>query len=106
MPPRAAQPAQRSHYVSRPMDEDRIAGRPSRRTEETDDEEATGSRRTNFFQRMAGMGTARNEREEAPAPRRVEVTENKKPEIRDTKAATGGEEDYLDIPAFLRRQAN
>lgn len=104
MPPRAAQPSQRSHYVSRPMDEDRVAGRPSRRQEEPQEEAASG-RRMNFFQRMAGMGSApREERQETPAPRRVEVTDSKKPEVRDTKS--GGEDDYLDIPAFLRRQAN
>lgn len=103
MPPRAAQPSQRSHYVSRPMDEDRVAGRPIRRSEEPQDEQP---RKPNIFQRMAGMGTARTETSEAPAPRRVEVTETKKADIRDTKAATGGEDDYLDIPAFLRRQAN
>lgn len=106
VPPRAAQPSQRSHYVSRPMDEDRVAGRPVRRNSEESREES-GGRRKSFFQRMTNMGNERPTREEAPAPqRRVEVTESKKADIRDTKAATGGEEDYLDIPAFLRRQAN
>lgn len=105
VPPRAAQPSQRANYSPRPMDEERASGRPSRQNREEAQEE-TGGRRMNFFQRMTGMGTERQEREAAPAPRRVEVTEGKKADIRDTKAATGGEEDYLDIPAFLRRQAN
>jgi cell division protein FtsZ len=100
MPPRAAQPSQRSHYVSRPMDEDRVAGRPQRRASE--EAEDGGPRKMNFFQRMTGMGG--NERAEAPAPRRVEVSE-KKADIRESKGS-GSEEDYLDIPAFLRRQAN
>ncbi|MCH2547426.1 MAG: cell division protein FtsZ [Alphaproteobacteria bacterium] len=105
IPPRAAQPSQRSHHVSRPMDEDRANGRPARPSREEGQED--GSKRMNFFQRMTNMGTTeRGGRDEAPAPRRVEVTETKKADIRDTKAATGGEEDYLDIPAFLRRQAN
>lgn len=104
MPPRAAQPSQRTHYVSRPMEEDRMAGRPIRRSNEEVQEES-GSRRMNFFQRMTGLGNNERPREEAPQ-RRVEVTESRKPEITDTKAATGGEEDYLNIPAFLRRQAN
>lgn len=105
MPPRAAQPSQRSHYISRPMDEDRVAGRPSRRHEEPQEEEAAAGRKVNFFQRMAGMGASRDEQEQAPAAqRRVEVTENKKPDVRDSNA--NSEDDYLDIPAFLRRQAN
>jgi cell division protein FtsZ len=105
VPPVPAQPSQRSHAVSRPIEEDRMSGRSSRPSR--DDHDDNSGRRMNFFQRMTGMGNERTEREPAPAPRRVEVTETKKAEIRDTKAATGGnEEDYLDIPAFLRRQAN
>ena len=107
VPPKAAQPTQRSHYVSRPMDEGRVAGRASR--EEAADAKAEGKRGMNFFQRMAGKG---EKAEAAPAQpeRRVEVTDTRQPAaqlVAERKPAAGGsEEDYLDIPAFLRRQAN
>lgn len=101
--PKASQPAQRSHYVSRPMDEDRVAGRVSKREEVEED----GKQRSlNFFQRMAGVGKSHREEEQPVADRRVEVTEVKKADVKEKKATAGGEEDYLDIPAFLRRQAN
>lgn len=104
MPPRAEQPAQRSHFSAAAGEEQtsRPANRQasSRPTTQEEDEKRAPS----FFQRFASM--SKSEREEAPAPRRVEVTEAKKADIRDTRAATGSEENYLDIPAFLRRQAN
>lgn len=106
IPPRPEQPAQRSHYVTRPLlPDDRMNSRAVRRPQE--DQESEGGRRPfSFFQRMAGL--TRSEREpSSPVPeRRVEVTEHKKAEVKDTRPAAGSDEEYLDIPAFLRRQAN
>ncbi|MBM3618006.1 MAG: cell division protein FtsZ [Alphaproteobacteria bacterium] len=103
IPPRAELPSQRGHY-GHATEEAPRAARASRRDAE---EEEESKRTPGLFQRLAGMASGKAEREEAaPATRRVEVTETKKPDIRDTRAATGTEENYLDIPAFLRRQAN
>lgn len=96
MAPRPAQPQQRTHYAPRTREEE-VNERPVRRVEEQKQ-----AARPNLFQRLAGLG-ARQEYETQQQPqRRVEVVENPNHASRDAKA----QEDYLDIPAFLRRQAN
>ena len=104
VPPRAEQPAQRSHYVSRPMEEDRVAGRGrSVRTEER----APESKSMNFFQRRAGGNKAEpRDAESRQAERRVAVKENPTPSSVAGDSKKEDDNDYLDIPAFLRRQAN
>lgn len=104
IPPRAELPSQRGHYGHAAEEAPRPSRSAARRDVQEDEEDA--KRSPGLFQRLAGMASGKGEREEAPAPRRVEVTETKKADIRDTRAATGTEENYLDIPAFLRRQAN
>ena len=67
-----------------------------------------------FFQKVAGVGRALsrgdvNERKpERPQQERTVVSEKPRPEIVETTArpAAQQDEEYLDIPAFLRRQAN
>ena len=66
----------------------------------------------NFFQRMADVGRALSTRnEEAPVKpathERVHVVQKAIPaEVAEKSQKTAEEDQYLDIPAFLRRQAN
>lgn len=88
IPPRAAQPAQRTYQGARPAEE-----------------EKTG--KFSFFQRIAGMGKNEGDDDDnngGGSRRRVEVSETKKPDAAGSSAKK--EDQYLDIPAFLRRQAN
>jgi cell division protein FtsZ len=96
--PRAEQPVQRTLFAS-----------PEPELEEELEEEAA-SNRSNIFGRLANVGKAitgsgrevRAVREAvAPAP----VAE-RKAEVRETTPQAADEEEFYDIPAFLRRQAN
>jgi cell division protein FtsZ len=61
----------------------------------------------NFLHRMANVGKVLASKPEKPE-RSVQVVEKPKPEVteRSTKTAAATDNDYLEIPAFLRRQAN
>jgi cell division protein FtsZ len=70
--------------------------------------EAAGSNRS-FFQRMADVGRvlSRNDDEnEQPAERIQVVQKSLQVEVSEKPARLSDEDQYLDIPAFLRRQAN
>ena len=64
-----------------------------------------------FFQKVAGFGKAMT-RNDGDAPRSssdyrsVQVSEKSRTELTEKAPRIDAEEDYLDIPAFLRRQAN
>ena len=65
-----------------------------------------------FFQKVAGFGKAmakpyqETERVSPTEARSMQVSEKARGEMQTEKAPAASEEDYLDIPAFLRRQAN
>lgn len=61
-----------------------------------------------FFQKVAGIGKAMTARPEQPqrTERTVQVAEKSVPSSVANAPAKHSEDDYLDIPAFLRRQAN
>ncbi|MDX1974184.1 MAG: cell division protein FtsZ [Rickettsiales bacterium] len=79
------------------------AGNAIRQQQSREDNNARG-----FFQRMADVGRSLSVRNDAP---RAEITERvqvvqKDGDTEDAQKKGQGEDQYLDIPAFLRRQAN
>ena len=100
--PQAAQPAQRSFFSQ--QEEVEFVKKPSapnRNSANSQKQEQEPQNAMSFLQRMANVGralSAKTEQETAPEKAKVGVTERaaKKPE----------DNDYLEIPAFLRRQAN
>ncbi|MBN66285.1 MAG: cell division protein FtsZ [Rickettsiales bacterium] len=95
--PRAEQPVQRTHFISQQKAEPEEA---------YDDEEEDEGSALGFFQKFTGGNKrtrpARMEEEDEEAPRR-----GSRAEVKSSAApALDEEEEYLDIPAFLRRQAN
>lgn len=98
--PRAVQPAEQTLHTARAPEPEAYA--------DEEDEEAGN---LGFFQRLSGMakGLAHREEEEdlyyeeeEEAPR----SNAARAKVRETKPAASDDEEYLDIPAFLRRQAN
>jgi cell division protein FtsZ len=83
-----------------------------RRTEQARDanaREANPAAGRSFFQRVAEVGRAlssRSEDEKEPADRVQVVQKSMQVEVSDKPARLSDEDQYLDIPAFLRRQAN
>lgn len=88
--PRAEQPQQRTLFAAQsPEIED-------------EEEETTGGK--NIFGRLANVGKAlASGRVE---PRAVEAAAPRKAEVREVAPQASEEEEFYDIPAFLRRQAN
>lgn len=97
--PKAEMPVQRTvHTVAAPILED----------EET--EEATGGSASGLFSRLASVGKSFTVKSE-PRAREVQVSAGneataRKAEVREVSVAAAEEEEFYDIPAFLRRQAN
>jgi len=67
--------------------------------------ESAGGAAANFMNRMANVGRVLTAKPEAPAARTPHVVEKVKVEVTDRTAKAAADE-YLEIPAFLRRQAN
>lgn len=81
---------------------------PKREFRNDMEEEPSGK---GFFQRMADVGRALSSRQEsgrgAVVSERIQVVQRTvQAEVTDAAAKTEEEDQYLDIPAFLRRQAN
>lgn len=103
MAPRPEQPAQRTQLMSQKpeMEEDM--------EDEPEDANASESSAFNFFQKIGGFGKAFSRE-----PRHEPVVRESAPSASGSRAAvkempasqTAEDEEYLDIPAFLRRQAN
>jgi cell division protein FtsZ len=97
--PKAEMPAQRTvHTAAAPILED----------EET--EEASGGSGSGLFSRLASVGKSFTVKSE-PRAREVQVSAGneataRKAEVREVSVAQAEEEEFYDIPAFLRRQAN
>lgn len=99
MSPKAEQPAQRTHYAS---------PQPAETDEYVTEEEEEGSA-FNFFQKIAGVGKAFSGKAEAApvaAPRERVVQQGAAAAVVKDSPLAEENDDYLDIPAFLRRQAN
>lgn len=103
MAPRAEQPAQRTHMMSQVSEsfEDEL--------EDYNEVEPSGGS-FNFFQKIAGVGKAFSGRpeEEGMSPRESMVSgHTARAAVQESPMRQVDEdEEYLDIPAFLRRQAN
>ena len=97
MSPRAEVPPQRTLFTT---------PSPEFETAEAGEEAATGkslfNRLANVGKSFTGAGRAASPAVRAPAEAAVE----RKAEVRATAPHTGDEEEFYDIPAFLRRQAN
>ena len=112
--PPAAQPAQRSffgqpetEYVKKPAPAESRSGIRSG-YEEAGKKDNTGA--VNFLHRMANVGrvlAAKPERlVQQPEQRVSQSSEKAKVEVTERTSKTAADSDYLEIPAFLRRQAN
>lgn len=79
-----------------------LSSRPAARVEETDDQDANGR---GFFSRVADVGRVLSSRSHrGEVTERIQVVQQT---MRQPEAKAQEEDDqYLDIPAFLRRQAN
>ena len=100
MSPRAEMPAQRMvHTAAAPiLEDDEITS------------ESTSNATGGLFGRLASVGKAFTVKAE-PRARDVQVSAGgeataRKAEVRETPVASSEEEEFYDIPAFLRRQAN
>ena len=107
--PQASVPAQRSFFAAQEQPQFaqvEAAHKPTLREQATGSAQAAAASTMSFFQRMAGVGRVLTAKPEQ-ADRSLHVVEKAKVEVteRTTKAAAS-EDDYLEIPAFLRRQAN
>jgi cell division protein FtsZ len=113
--PQPAQPAQRTFFAA--QDDAQHFGRKdtSAKTKVSPREHASGTAQErpqpaagstmSFFQRMAGVGRVLTSRHEQPE-RNLHVVEKAKVEVTERSVKPAMEDDYLEIPAFLRRQAN
>ncbi len=108
--PAAAQPAQRSFFGSTPEFKEAPAPRNSKispreqASHTASESSAAAGSSMSFFQRMAGVGRVLTAKPEQPE--RSLVVNKAKAEVTERAAAKPAEDDYLEIPAFLRRQAN
>jgi cell division protein FtsZ len=107
--PRAAQPAQRSFFAA--TDDVEYTGRPVARggkarsnlPDNVKEREVNGNGALNFLHRMANVGRVLAAKQERPE-RMVHVVEKTKEALPVPQGQS--DNDYLEIPAFLRRQAN
>ena len=110
--PAPMQPVQRNFFANTD-DNASYARRPAAAPQGTrnfdnsrEKEPASGSA-ANFISRMANVGRAiASAKPEAPATRTPHVVEKVKVEVTDRTAKAAAADEYLEIPAFLRRQAN
>jgi hypothetical protein len=77
------------------------------------EEESAGGGRSSLFNRLANVGKSFSSGGGATQPRAANprmtasaVAPERKPEVRESSPSAGDEEEFYDIPAFLRRQAN
>jgi cell division protein FtsZ len=95
--PRAEVPHQRTLF----------AAQMPEMTDEAEEEEGAGASGKSLFNRLANVGksfagtTRANPRMAASA-----TAPERKPEVRETAPSASDEDEFYDIPAFLRRQAN
>lgn len=111
-PPQPEMPTQRTHFAAKPAEQ---------AYEEEADEMPSAGR--SFFQKIAGVGKAiaaraaeeeEDDFEDAQDSRQQAAVRAQQPAVRSrsvspepaSSAQTREDEEYLDIPAFLRRQAN
>jgi hypothetical protein len=112
--PQASQPAQRS-FFSQPGElspakapSGKISPREqasSYSAQQPRETPAGGGNAMNFFQRMAGVGRVLASRPDQSEARTLHVVEKPKADVVE-HTSKSAEDDYLEIPAFLRRQAN
>ncbi len=99
MSPKPEQPAQRTHFAAQQPEIDEAVA----------EEEQEGTA-FNFFTRIAGVGKALSGKVEAAhqaaSPRERMVQQGGAAAVVKDSPLTEENDDYLDIPAFLRRQAN
>ena len=111
--PMPAQPAQRSFFAApeesaqkRKQLVSNQTANNARRNEETEDlMESAGTAARNLINRMANVGRVLASKPEKPE-RNVHVVEKSKVEVSERPQKSVSDNDYLEIPAFLRRQAN
>ncbi len=105
--PRAEQPAQRTLYHAEPeMVEDDIApSSAGHYAEEYVEEEAPAAQQGGLFSKIRAL-TAKNDHLKEVRVERAAAVEPRKAEVRETRPSAQEDEEYYDIPAFLRRQAN
>jgi cell division protein FtsZ len=109
--PQPAQPTQRSFFSS--QEEPHFARTnsaprpkpPSNAQANAPERPSMASNTMNFFQRMAGVGRVLAAKQEQPE-RSLHVVEKAKVEVTERTTRPSSEDDHLEIPAFLRRQAN
>ena len=98
VPPRPAEAGPRATFAA-----------PSAAQPVQDAPEAQVRRRLSLFERVTGIGRGRRD-EPAPAPQPPQqhagVRPVAEPAPQPMKPASAGDDEHLDIPAFLRRQAN
>lgn len=109
--PQAAQPSQRSFFAA---PEENQFGRKetggakakiSPRDHASDNQQVPQGNAMTFFQRMAGVGRVLTAKYEQPE-RTLQVVEKAKVAVTERTTRPALEDDNLEIPAFLRRQAN
>jgi cell division protein FtsZ len=113
--PQAAQPAQRSFFAAQEdphfsrkdtaVSKAKISPRDHAAGNNAGERQPPAGSAMNFFQRMAGVGRVLTAKYEQPE-RSLHVVEKAKVEVTERTSKPAAEEDYLEIPAFLRRQAN
>ena len=92
--PRAEVPQQRTLFAAQAPE-----------FEESDDEPSKGK---SLFNRLANVGKnfAANSQSNPRMAASVAATSERKPEVRESAPHAADEDEFYDIPAFLRRQAN
>lgn len=109
MAARPEHPAQRTHFVSNPMGDEEMMDDEADMEFEGEDE-SPAAPGLSFFQRIAGVGksiTSGNREARADAVvREVSAGGGTRAAIKEAPQPDPEEDEYLDIPAFLRRQAN
>jgi cell division protein FtsZ len=112
--PTPAQPAQRSFFAQQEAagfphkDAQAAAVKKETAREHSSagaDRTAPGGNAMSFFQRMAGVGRVLTSKPEQ-TDNGVHVVEKTRVEVTDRSTKPASQDDYLEIPAFLRRQAN
>jgi cell division protein FtsZ len=94
--PRAEQPAARTIHTPQS---------PEMEEEEFEEEEVVSTGK-NIFGRLANVGKALASGRVEPREREMAVATPRKAEVREVTQQAQDEEEFYDIPAFLRRQAN
>ena len=72
----------------------------------TQEKNSAATSTMNFFHKIAGVGRVLASSKPEQAERALHVVEKAKVEVTERTTKPAAQEDYLEIPAFLRRQAN